>query len=312
MKKEILDEVVACLPKERTLFHYFKGQYAFLLLSIATGEKQSVSDLKKSPYQSLLKQPEIKQLLAQRGDGQLTKELFKYPWRSDSLAFVLTVDSWGKHNQWQYQTTRKGCNLVLQLNFSEQHNRVYQHLVKPKDDYVFNFSGHPVMERDKRILYRDTLAWARIDLDLDSGEALIEEIQSDWVRRVRYCLQSIKRGITPWQLRWCQCEADEFVHYAENVLAPFNALWSEAMLTATIEFIYNELGIRTIFYHTHEFGRRLKQISGDAPPRSLYTDLPRKFCFQLTDNDPSFIENDRSFLRKKRQLKKISWYQMSV
>ena len=27
-----------------------------------------------------------------------------------------------------------------------------------------------------------TLAWSRIDLDLDRGEALVEEIQSDWVR----------------------------------------------------------------------------------------------------------------------------------
>lgn len=312
MKKEILDELIACLSNERTLFHYFKGQYAFLLLSFAVGEKQNVADLKKTPYQSLLKQPEIKQLLAQRGCGTVSGSLFQHPWKHDSVPFVLTVDTWGKHNQWHYQTTRKGCNLVLQLNFSEKHNKIYQRMVKPKDDYVFNYYGHPVMDRNKRTLYRETLAWSRIDLDLDSGEALIEEIQSDWVRRVRSCLRSIKNGVSPWQLHWCLCQEDEFINYAEEVLSPFNALWAEAMLAATIRFIYAELGIRTIYYHTHQFGSKLKQISGDAPPRSLYTDLPKKFCFQLTDEDPDFIEQDRTFKRKKRQLKKISWYQMKL
>lgn len=312
MKKEILDEVIACLPQQRTLFHYFKGQYAFFLLSYAIKEKSSVSDIKQSAFKNLLNQPDVKSLLAYQGNGTLVPELFEHAWKDSSQPFVLTIDKWGMHDNWQVQTTRKGCNLVLQLNFSEQHNRAYQRLVKPKSDYIFNYYAHPVMDRDKRDLYRDTLAWARIDFDLESGEALIEEIQSDWVRRVRYCLQGLKRGTKPWYMDWCQCRTEDFVTYAEQVLAPFDSLWSEAMLSATIHFIYKELGISRIYYHTYETGQKLKQIFGNAPPRSLYSDLPRKFCFQMTDEDPGFIQNDRFFIRKKRNLKQVAWYKLTL
>ena len=310
MKSAILEEVIACLPADRTLFHYFKGQYAFFLLAHAARLYPSVSAIKQSPFQSLLRQPDVKAVLAGQGDGVLRSSLLETVWKEGSLPFVLTVDRWGNHDQWQYQTTRKGCNLVLQLNFSEQHNRAYRRLVKPTDDYIFNFYGHPVMDREKRSLYRETLAWARIDLDLDSGEALIEEIQSDWVRRVGACLQNLRRRSSSWHLRWCECDPEDFVAYAEKVLAPYDELWAEAMLAATLHFIRNELGIAEIFYHTHEAGQRLKRVGGGAPPRSLYSDLPRKFCFQITKTDPAFIGRDRTFLRKKRSIKQVEWYRL--
>ena len=312
MKSAILDEVIACLPAERTLFHYFKGQYAFLLLAYAVREQTSVNAIKQSPFQKLLNQPDVKALLSHQGNGRLTPDLFDHAWKHDSKPFVLTVDKWGNHDRWHYQTTRKGCNLVLQLNFSEQHNRAYKRLVQPMDDTVFNFSGHPVMARGKRTLYRDTLAWARIDLDLDTGEALIEEIQSDWVREADDCVKCIKRGRDPWLLEWCHCKPDAFVAYVENVLAPYFKLWSEAMLAATIQFIVSELGITTLYYHTHETGKRIKQIRGDGPPRSLYSDLPKKFCFQQTEKDPMFIQDDRGFKRKKRSLKQVTWYKLAL
>jgi hypothetical protein len=312
MKKEILDEVIACLPEERTLFHYFKGQYAYQLLSYASRKQSSVKAMKQSVYQRLLNQQDIKLLLAQLGNGTLNPELFQHVWNDNSQPFVLTVDRWGNNNQWNYQTTRKGCNLVLQLNFSEMHNRTYQRLVKPEDDYIFNYSGHPVMDRNNSERYRDTLAWSRIDLDLDSGEALIEEIQSDWVRRVKACLQAIKKGSTPWFLDWCKCSSDDFIMYAENILAPFYSLWAEAMLSSSIHFIFKELGIDKIYYHTHETGQKIKQVYGGAPPRSLYSDLPRKFCFQVTDEEPEFMKKDRSFIRKKRSLKQLAWYKLEL
>jgi len=312
MKKEILDEVIACLPEERTLFHYFKGQYAFHLLTHISKQQPSVGAIKRSPFQGLLNQPDVKALLACLGNGKLSPDLFENAWKEASQAFVLTVDKWGDNNRWQYQTTRQGCNLVLQLNFSEKHNRAYKRLVKPDDDYIFNYSGHPVMERAKRDLYRDTLAWARIDVDLESGEALIEEIQSDWVSSVKDCLLAIKRGSTPWYMEWCKCKAEDFITYAEKILAPFYNLWSEAMLTAAIHFIYTELGIGSIYYHTHETGQKIKRVIGGAPPRSLYSDLPKKFCFQMTDEDPGFIKKDRSFIRKRRSLKQVAWYKLAL
>lgn len=53
------------------------------------------------------------------------------------------------------------------------------------------------MDREQHERFRDTLAWSRIDFDFDTGEALIEEIQSDWVRRVKHCVQSLKHGVRP-------------------------------------------------------------------------------------------------------------------
>ena len=46
-------------------------------------------------------------------------------------------------------------------------------------DDPFYYSGHP-----GRAGQNATLAWARIDFDLGSGDALIEEIQSDRIRDV--------------------------------------------------------------------------------------------------------------------------------
>ncbi len=312
MKREIIDEVIACLPNERTLFHYFKGQYALQLLHFATHQLKSVAAIKRSPYQRLLNRAGVRSLLARQGSGEIAPELFAHCWHPSSQPFVLTVDRWGDDNRWDYQVTRPGCNLVLQLNFSEQHNRAYQKLVKPEDEFIFNYSGHPVMEKGKRAMFRNTLAWARIDFDLERGEALIEEIQSDWVRGVNACLQAIKKGRQPWHLDYCNCKPERFELYMENVFAPFITLWSEAMLSAAIQFIRVELGIGNIYYHTFDTGQKLKQVYGGTPPRSLYSDLPRKFCFQLTDKDPGFIKQDRTFIRKRRKVKQVEWYRLAI
>ena len=53
-------------------------------------------------------------------------------------------------------------------------------------------TGHPVLAPGERPYFRETLAWARIDLDLVSSEALVEEIQSDWVR----CANRLKRRLS--------------------------------------------------------------------------------------------------------------------
>ena len=76
------------------------------------------------------------------------------------------------------------------------------------------------------------------------------------------------------------------------------------MITPTIARKIEELGLERVFYHTYASGSRLKRIGGVNPPRSLYTDLPRQFCFRLTHNGPGFIlkhgANDRD--RKLREL----------
>ena len=76
--------------------------------------------------------------------------------------------------------------------------------------------------------------------------------------------------------------------YYTDYLEPKAKHWPRTILTATLWFLLEELGIKTIFFHTHESGMRLKQIKFSAPPRSIYTDLPRLFCFRTTHNGPRF------------------------
>ena len=75
-------------------------------------------------------------------------------------------------------------------------------------------------------------------------------------------------------------------NYVKKSLAPYFKMWDEAALTAAINFVMDELGIRRIYYHTFVTGNALKKIRHSYPPRSLYTDLPRKLCFKLTDEPP--------------------------
>ena len=311
MKRKLIDEVIACLPEDRTLFHYFKGEYAFKLLSFATEKRHTVSALKKSAYHRLLTQPDIKSLLSTEGSGELSPDIFKHAWKESSETFVLTLDRWCDKDRWSNQLTRHGGNLVLQMNFSEQHNRACRKLLKPEDEFVFNYYGHPVMEKGKRAIFRDTLAWSRLDIDLQTGEVLIEEIQSDWVRKIKACARIIQAGRKPGLLRYCDCDKSQFIDYVENVFSPFFNLWSEAMLMATVNFIYSELGINKIYYHTYETGKQIKRVTG-KPPRSLYSDLPRKFCFEVTDETPCFLQKDRSFIRARRKLKNLNWYKLEI
>lgn len=71
-------------------------------------------------------------------------------------------------------------------------------------------------------------------------------------------------------------------------------------MTATIWFLVHELGIKAIFFHTFESDQILKKIGEDPPPKSIYTDLPKKFCFEETHNGPLFIRDSA-----RRELKEL-------
>jgi hypothetical protein len=66
-------------------------------------------------------------------------------------------------------------------------------------------------------------------------------------------------------------------------------LWDEAMLAAAVWFCRSQLGVRRIYYHTFEGSNLLKRMHGCPPPRSLYTTLPRRFCFERTDQPPQML-----------------------
>lgn len=207
-------------------------------------------------------------------------------WPQIQDGYRLTLGTWPALDEkpqlnW-HQITRSGWNLVLQLNFSFSHNRELQKSVG-NWQRPLEWSPHPI-NKDSEI----TLAWARIDLDLETGEALIEEIQSDWVRDVKDYAEK----------RWYDNHND-WKRYYEEVMHPKTKRWPETMLTATLWFLLTELGVRQIFYHTADTGVKMKHIEWTPPPRSLYTALPKKFCFQKTHNGPQFIRD-----WKNRQLRK--------
>lgn len=314
MDKQFILELIACLPQERTKFYYFKDRFALMLLSYLVGNGATVSELKKTALQKLLQRGTVKSVFADTGRGIIDRNILAHYWPEEGKTFVLTADRWGGGDRSWQQTTRKGYNLVLQLNFSNAHDLVYRRLVKPVCNGVLNYSGHPIF-RYRRGRQRETLAWSRMDIDFNTDEVLIEEIQSDWVRHAKVLLKNAERRLSAGDDRvrgWgVGGKAEDLIKYVKDVLMPYVELWDEAMLAASLHFIHEELGIYTVYYHTYETGCRLKKIGG-RPPRSLYTSLPKRFCFTETDESPRFLQADRGFKRIIRKVPEPKWYKLDL
>ncbi len=315
MHASTLHEIRAVLPQGRTLFHYFDTRYAFDLLRWHVGDDaSSVAALKRSPYASLLAKPAVKDWLARRGNGVIHPHDFGDCWARRPLTFSLSLGQWGSpagpswRREW-FQTSRSGYNLVLQLNFSNTHDAVHRRLIGPILQSPFVRHGHP-NNRDGRA----TLAWARIDLDFKTGEALIEEIQSDWIavaqRRLNVALRRVERGSLGWDDRlyprtWPELRATprSLRRYVDGALGPYRRRWPDFMLTAALWFIREELGLRTVYYHTWQSGCLLKGFGNGrfGPPRSLYTSLPRQFCFRRVARVPQFLEKAKMPVLQRRR-----------
>ncbi len=253
MKEEFVHEIIDCLPKGRTLFYYFKDRYALLLLSYFIDVCKHIHDVKKSRFGRLLNKPLVKEIIKNVGDGILTKERLGAVWPPYHECYLLTLGKWGNRSEWaRYynQTSRSGTNLVLQLNFSSKHNRQYYRLIKPDKNHPFEYACHPIAGN----LHR-TLAWARIDLDFDTDEALIEEIQTDWIKmatRGKATAEAIENDRNGRQ-RVVQRYIESFGYdpkaltkYVNDILKPHIAIWDEAMLAASIWFLKEEIGINKI------------------------------------------------------------------
>ena len=190
MRQQQADDIIHQLSKDRTLFYYFKDRYAVMLLGDMLGGDKAglgttIVNIKSSSYNKLLQRPLIAKLVAQKGDGKLTFSDLERCWPIDPLCYRLTLGVWGEEKQRSfpgyYQTSRKGVNLVLQLNFSNEHDSRYARLIDPYDMQPFSYDEHPIARPG---FY--TLAWARLDVDFKTGEVLIEELQSDWIRYVKW------------------------------------------------------------------------------------------------------------------------------
>lgn len=292
MKLDEVREVIACLPEERTLFSYFRNRYAFLLLARALRETPGLSSLRRSPFSQLLEKPAVKEALAVVDARQLDASWAENCWPTEGvLDFVLTVSHWGcPKDRWYSQTSRRGYNLVLQLNLHAGAAARFAELVSDPEDY--NFYGHPVLRRREGV-FRLTLAWARLDLNFQTDEVLIEELQSDLVR------------VAEWRRRQHRDHSA-----VQSFLKPYKALWQEAMLTATLTFIWEELGLERVYFHEHRTGCALKRIDMAKPPRSLYEQLPRQFCMRRADRVPEFLLNDPFSRRVLKRIDQPRFYHL--
>ncbi len=305
MKKNEIQEIMDCLPEGRTKFYYFKDRYALILLSYLVGGGKTIREIKNSRFHRLVHKPMVQRIIKDTGGGHLTPKELGSIWPFNYHCYLLTLGMWGSREGWSRfynQTSRPGWNLVLQLNFTARHNHSYYRLLKPRDPQPFHCYSHPIA-RDGH----HTLAWARIDLDLDTDEALIEEIQTDWIRRAIWSKKYLavfekcsnpKQQYIPEYVRRLGCDSKALSQYLEDTLKPHIRIWDEAMLASAIWFLKEEIGIRKIFYHTFKFGCQMKRITGSKPPRSLYTKLPDRFCFKKTNQAPVFLtqKNNRKMI----------------
>lgn len=307
MKSQLLDEIIACLPNGKTHYRYFQGAYAPRMLSLLMPDQARLRELKQTRFRHLLEHKLVKPIVAACGNGILDRDALDTVWREPSQTFLLSLGRWGgmRERDW-YQTSRFGENLVLQLNLPLDNQRKFTQWIDPTGYDTLNghWTCHPVQMRRNNADFRDTLAWSRIDLDFKHNEALIEEIQSDGVR-------DIKR----WALRYkkclcAQCERRlKYVYWFEN----YSKIWSEAMLMATIWFVKEELGIERIFMHTARSGWEVKKMSKTFhAPKSLYSDLPKKFAFKQTWAAPEFLLEAKCYQKLIRKQPDIDFYQLTM
>lgn len=306
MNTDTLNEVIACLPKGKTHYRYFKGAYAPKMLEMLLPEQASVHAIKKTRFKQLLNHPLTKPIIGACGSGMVHRNLFETVWQEPSQPFLLTLNRWGgnRDRDW-HQTSRFGENLVLQLNMPKEHQRQYARFISSSGETLNGrWSSHPVQLPDDNSSFRETLAWSRIDIDFNTNEALIEEIQSDGARYV-----------ARWKRRFKNCGCKRCIqrlHYIDWI-EPYRASWSEAMLSATIEFVRKELGIERVFLHTAKSGWKVKKMSSTwHAPRSLYSDLPKKFTFKRTYAAPEFLLETKCYQKLIRKQPDIDFFQLSM
>jgi hypothetical protein len=306
MNKQEINEIIECLPRGRTPFYYFKDRYALMLMSLAFAKPATKAEVRDAGFGRLLEKPVVKQAMGTCGSAKVSADVCDVYWPDDYNCYVLSLGTWGSRRRWYDQTSRCGYNLVLQLNFSMEHTSRYYEIVDPERNYPFEYRSHPISDDKRR-----TLAWSRMDIELASDEALIEEIQNDWLRKA---IAARRRADKCPEKIWLQgklVRSKTVIKYFDEVLVRHLKVWDEAMLAATIWFLRTEIGVSRIFYHAHGSGSKLKRIRCQQPPRSLYTTLPRKFCFAETDEHPTFLERHAKGQKARRALNEAKFQSLN-
>ena len=287
-------DIVACLPQGRTLFSYGRDKFAPMLLGYLLNSGWDTNSIRQSQFKRLCERPPVKALLAAQGRMDLTLAQMAFAQINDEKIWRLSLSRWGNSKNFRWnQNSRRGCSLVLQLNFSNEHDVHFRRLFPFAKWPLFNFDCHPVSKT------ANTLAWARIDLDLDRNEALIEEIQSDWVRRVNSAVEQPQLFLKRYQRHLSEPQSlpapDAFKaavqKYRDDILPKFAKDWQEITMAACLFFTFEELGLSRVYMHECETGNRLKGLEGDW---SFHHDQSIQNChensaFQMSITAPNFL-----------------------
>jgi len=305
MNKLQLDEMLYCLSDERNTYTYFKDKYCMVLFQNFITQAISIQELKKSTYAQFCHKPKVKKWLSTCGSKTIEPEMLMALWQQELYHFTLSLGQWGGDSpRWQ-QTCRKGYNLVLQLNFTKSHDRFYEKVVN-KEDSPFSYSCHPISSK------RNTLAWSRLDFSEDFSEVLIEEIQTDWLREAKDAFDFLSKPKNE-NYYGIKANIDLFNKYYETLVKPLKAIWDEAILCATLEFLANDIGAKDVYFYDYDTGLKLKSLEQDfGPPKSLYTKLPKKFGFKTVTHAPTFISEDRYSNKKLRRIKSAKWHYINL
>ncbi|HXK25791.1 MAG TPA: hypothetical protein VMS55_24195 [Myxococcota bacterium] len=318
MRRQEARELAARLRSAELRVAYFPHRYAAWLLARAAGAGAAARALKQR-HARWLDNGLVREVAARAADGVLTRSALEQVGPHRAEIYRIDFSIWGPKRAgdggpW-YQTTRPGVNLVLLLNFPHRHNAAYRRWLDPDGAFPAVGQGHP-----HACAPEITLAWARLDVDLDIREALIEEVQCDWLRwigsvweyaadmrdghkRDRYVQRCFRNRVARF---------DRFERYWLRVLAHHRSWWAEATLFAALWVLVEQLGVRRIWYHTHEGGVRRKQILRTEPPRSLYTQLPRRFGFELTTKSPALLRWSRKEQARDEAISALPWYRLVV
>lgn len=301
MDKSLAHRLLHYIGHERRLAYYWPGREASLLLRLAFPQGARIADIKRSRFAPLLQRPSVKPVMAAAGDGVLHGEaLDVWPvdafWFCHTLGFKLWGDS-KKGAARHKQVSRPGFSLALLVNFSGAHDARYREIFGRDAAAYFTDRWHPHESGSGRM----TCAWVRIDIAPETGEALIEEVQTDWLRNAarRYDHACEERDAGEPQARLyvrrnTYVEADRLIRYWEEAAGPHQTVWKEAALSAAVSFLVETVGVRILYMHTASTGARVKRIDGTPPPRSVYEDLPRRFCFERTRMAPRFLLDEVS------------------
>ncbi|MEM7743443.1 MAG: hypothetical protein AAF409_07005 [Pseudomonadota bacterium] len=325
MRPDFREDLGALLPVEMP-YPYFAEREGAWLLRRRLARPARIAELRSGPLSPFLGRPGVREVTAASGDGWLHPESLLpladplaafgrehelsqdraaeaafdvaclVPWMDYTISFT----GWplkGRHDWREMQMSRRGGNLVMQLNFPGSFAGRFRALFSEEIRKYFENHHHPV--RSDGLI---TLAWARLDFDRDGDDLLIEEVQTDWLRSLRVYLHSgeIRSGQ--------KLSFDQRAFLAET-LETHGRGWARAMMLAVLAFAARDLDMRRVWMHQPETGAKLKRIDTVLPPRSIYRDLPRRFGFEATDRAPEFLYRARSkvLARIRRSGRPLFW-----